>query len=157
MRLLIAPLLFAATFSFALGITLPLMEVDRLWLFSEEPSLITVILSLWETGDWALSMLIALFSLGLPVLKLLLLHLAALGSNGPATRLTSRLHALARWSMLDVILVAIVVFAAKTSGLATAISKPGLWFFATSVVLTAVVSSMIDQKKANGPPQDGPD
>ncbi len=37
--------------------------------------------------------------------------------------------------MLDVVLVALVIFAAKTSGLATAFTQPGLWFFAASAVL----------------------
>ena len=39
-----------------------------------------------------------------------------------------------------VLLVALVVFAAKTSGLATAISQPGIWFYALSVVALAVAS-----------------
>lgn len=153
MNNLVAPMLFAATFCYALGITLPLIEVDRLWVFSEQPSLIAIVSGLWSTGDWALSAIIAVFSLGLPALKLILLHSAAYGRNRVADRLTGWLHALARWSMLDVVLVAIVVFAAKTSGLATAISKPGLWFFAASVVLTAAVSSIADRNKKTGPSQ----
>jgi paraquat-inducible protein A len=44
--------------------------------------------------------------------------------------------------MLDVVLVSLVIFAAKTSGLATAFTKPGLWFFAASAVLTAVASGL---------------
>ena len=47
--------------------------------------------------------------------------------------------------MLDVVLVALVVFAAKTSGLATAITKPGLWFFAASVILTAAAARLADR------------
>ena len=49
---------------------------------------------------------------------------------------------LSNWSMLDVVLVALVIFAAKTSGLATAATKPGLWFFAASALLTAVASAL---------------
>jgi paraquat-inducible protein A len=147
MTLLIAPLLFAATFCFALGITLPLIEIDRLWLFSEHPSLIGIVTGLWDAGDIALSALIACFSLALPALKLMLVHLAAFNGSRSANRITRWLHALARWSMLDVVLVAIVIFAAKTSGLATAISQPGLWFFAASVVMTATASSLADRKQ----------
>ncbi len=147
MKHLAAPLLFAATFCYALGITLPLIEVDRLWVFSEQPSLIAIVSSLWSSGDRALSALIALFSLGLPALKLVLLHSAAYGQNHVTNRLTGWLHALARWSMLDVVLVAIVIFAAKTSGLATAITQPGLWFFAASVVLTAAISALVERNK----------
>ncbi len=128
MNVIIAPILFAATFCFALGITLPLIEVDRLLVFSEEPSLVQIVTGLWTSGDLLLSALVAVFSLALPVLKLLLLHFAAFGESAIAKRLSGSLHALARWSMLDVVLVALVIFAAKTSGLATAISKPGCGF-----------------------------
>jgi paraquat-inducible protein A len=43
--------------------------------------------------------------------------------------------------------VALVVFAAKTSGLATAFTKPGLWFFAASVLLTAGASYLLKKEK----------
>ena len=58
--------------------------------------------------------------------------------NGGA--LPKWVNLLSKWSMMDVLLVALVVFAAKTSGLATAISQPGIWFYALSVVALAVAS-----------------
>ena len=45
--------------------------------------------------------------------------------------------------MMDVILVAIIVFAAKTSGLASAFTLPGLWFYAASVVLTVAAAALL--------------
>lgn len=143
MRTVLAICLFAATASFALGITLPLVEIERLLLFSDEPSLVQMVAGLWTQGDSALAMLIAAFSIVTPAAKLLLLHIAA--AKGPGSRAPSWLHALSRWSMLDVVLVAIVVFAAKSSGLATAITKPGLWFFAASVLLTATSARLADR------------
>ena len=44
------------------------------------------------------------------------------------------------------LLVALVIFAAKTSGLATAFTKPGLWFFALSVVLTATATALLKRR-----------
>ncbi len=139
-RTLIALLLFAATFSFALGITLPLIQVDRLWLFSDQPSLLAMIAGLWAGEDRLLAALVLLFSVLAPIAKLLLLHVAA---AEPRSRVPSWFRAIANWSMLDVVLVALVIFAAKTSGLATAVTKPGLWFFALSVVLTAGASALL--------------
>jgi paraquat-inducible protein A len=52
--------------------------------------------------------------------------------------------------MLDVVLVALVIFAAKTSGLATAFTKPGLWFFAASAVLTATASALARRRAEPG-------
>lgn len=141
MRSLLPQILFAASICFALGIVLPLIHVDRLYFFSDEPSLIGMIAALWSGDDWLLAIIVALFSVAFPATKLGLLHNAAYGHKG--TGIPGWLRALSNWSMLDVILVALVIFAAKTSGLATAFTKPGLWFFAASVVLTATASAMI--------------
>ncbi|MAW88691.1 MAG: paraquat-inducible membrane protein A [Phyllobacteriaceae bacterium] len=143
MRTALAICLFAASASFVLGVTMPLVEIERLLVFSDEPSLVQMVTGLWRQGDLALAVLIAGFSIVTPSAKLLLLHIAA--ANGPGTRAPSWLHGLSRWSMLDVVLVALVVFAAKTSGLATAITKPGLWFFAASVILTAAAARLADR------------
>ncbi len=129
-------LLFAATFCLGLGVSLPLVQVDRLYFFSNKPSLAEMIAGLWRQGDHTLSALIALFSILLPVLKLVTLHLAAYGR----TAIPRWMHFLSNWSMLDVVLVALLIYAAKTSGLANAATLPGLWFFAASAVLTSLAS-----------------
>ena len=70
---------------------------------------------------------------------------------------------MSNWSMLDVVLVALVIFAAKTSGVATAITKPGLWFFAASAVLTVAASwlakreAAIDAEAGGAPVEPGED
>lgn len=143
MRSLTPLILFAASACFALGIVLPLIHVDRLYFFSDEPSLIGMVAALWSGGDWLLASVVALFSVVFPAMKLGLLHNAAYAQVGNAASIPSWFRALSNWSMLDVVLVALVIFAAKTSGLATAFTKPGLWFFAASVVLTATASALI--------------
>jgi paraquat-inducible protein A len=143
MRSLTPLILFAASACFALGIVLPLIHVDRLYFFSDEPSLIGMVAALWSGGDWLLASVVALFSVVFPAMKLGLLHNAAYAQAGNAASIPGWFRALSNWSMLDVVLVALVIFAAKTSGLATAFTKPGLWFFAASVALTATASALI--------------
>jgi paraquat-inducible protein A len=87
-----------------------------------------------------------LFSIAFPCLKLGFLHVAAYAGEHGAKRIPSWLRALSNWSMLDVVLVALVIFAAKTSGLATALTQPGLWFFAASAVLTAAASALVKRE-----------
>jgi paraquat-inducible protein A len=139
-------LLLGASLSFALGVTQPLMEIDRLYFFTATPSLIEITTGLWTHGDHSISGITALFSLIFPLAKLAILHLAAYPSAAGALSVPSWFKSLARWSMLDVLVVALVIFAAKTSGLASAAAKPGLWFFALSVVLTAMASAAIVKK-----------
>ena len=146
MQPLLPLVLFAATFSLALGLVLPLISVERLFVFAEEPSLLAMIAGLWSAGDRLLAVVIGLFSVALPSLKLALLHLATYGGKARAARIPGWFRALANWSMLDVLLVALVIFAAKTSGFATAFTKPGLWFFAASVLLTVATSYMLKKR-----------
>lgn len=143
MRALLPLLLFAATISFALGVTLPLLTVERLFVFTDRPSLAGMVAALATSGDTLLAAVIGLFSIALPALKLYLLHRTAYLAASPDTHLPRWVQAVSKWSMLDVVLVAIVIFAAKTSGLATAFTSPGLWFFAASVALTAIASSLV--------------
>ena len=129
-------LLLAAAISFGLGISLPLIRLERLYFFTETPSLLGLVAGLWVGGDAALAAVVAAFSLVFPLVKMATVFEAAFGSG----RFPAWAGVLSKWSMMDVLLVAIVVFAAKTSGLATAISQPGIWFYALSTVTLAVAS-----------------
>lgn len=147
MRRLALVLLFAATLAYAIGISQPLVVIKRLLILSETPSLIAMVGGLWSAGEPLLALVVALFSIAFPAAKLLALLFTAADPDGvPPAWLTP----LAQWSMLDVVLVALVIFAAKTSGLATALSQPGLWFFAVSVLLSAAASAVL--KTAKRPP-----
>ena len=50
--------------------------------------------------------------------------------------------------MMDVLLVALVVFAAKTSGFATAVAQPGVWFYAVSALAGAAAAGLIKRVAA---------
>lgn len=142
-----ALLLVGASFAFALGITLPLMRFESFYLFSTDASLVEVILSLWSGGDGLLALLVGLVSIAFPLVKLLLVAAEQLAKDGAAREgLLDRLvPVLSKWSMMDVLLVAIVIFATKTSGLAQAFTQPGLWFYAGSS-LAVVALSALDRK-----------
>jgi paraquat-inducible protein A len=51
---------------------------------------------------------------------------------------------LGKWSMLDVLLLALVIFYVKTSALTDAVSMSGIYMFAASVVLTMVAHAFIE-------------
>lgn len=142
MRLLQPLLLFAAAFCLALGLVLPLIRLDRLYFFTDEPSLLQIVSGLWGDGEALLALIVFLFSIAFPILKLGVLHVIAYGGAHDRPAIPKWLKTLSNWSMLDVLLVALVIFAAKTSGLAAAITQPGLWFFAASAVLTAIASAL---------------
>ena len=112
------------------------MHFQKFFIFSETPSLLEVVWGLWQQSDVGLAVLVGLFSLIFPGVKLLTVFEAAYGSG----RYPSWAAMLAKWSMMDVLLVAILVFAAKTSGVASAVSQPGIWFYALSAVSAAIAA-----------------
>lgn len=136
-------LLLISAVSFGLGISLPLMRFEKLWLFEETPSLLAIISNLWSDREILLAAVVFGFSILFPLVKLFTVFQAVFGSTKPAAWATG----LAKWSMMDVLLVAIVVFAAKTSGLASAFTQPGLWFFALSAITIAVASMGIGKRR----------
>jgi len=142
MRFTVPLMLFAASFCLALGLVLPLIRLERLYFFTQEPSLMEIISGLWTEGESLLAVVVALFSVVFPIVKLGTLHVLSYGATHERPAIPAWLKTLSNWSMLDVLLVALVIFAAKTSGLAAAITQPGLWFFAGSAVLTAIASAM---------------
>jgi paraquat-inducible protein A len=137
-------LLVAAAASFALGVTLPLMRFESFYVFSTDASLVEVIGSLWAEGDRLLALLVGLVSIVFPLAKLLLVA-AELMAGAPQAgqgALSRLVPVLSKWSMMDVLLVAIVIFATKTSGLAQAFTQPGLWFYAGSSLAAAALSGL---------------
>jgi paraquat-inducible protein A len=122
-----AVLLVLAPAMLALGVTLPLMRFESFYFLKSDASL--------------LSVLVALLSIVFPLGKLVLVtaeNLKPIGDPGHGWigRLVPHLS---RWSMMDVLLVAIVIFATKTSGFAQAFTQPGLWFYAGSSLIVAVL------------------
>ncbi len=155
-RTLVPILLFIATFSFALGLVLPIAIFERLFFLTERPSLLEIIASLWTESDYFLASVIALFSVAFPATKLLVLHMAA--ADGAQRHLVHRAGALSKWSMMDVLVVALAVFAAKTTGLASAAAQPGIWLYGAAALISAIIAIILkreDRVAGTGQPDTG--
>ena len=143
MRLITPLLLVLSAFFLALGLVLPLVRFEKLVFFNETPSLLGIVSSLFDDGNVMLAIVVTLFSVVFPLAKLVGIAFEANGGcRRPRLRadwLPSFLPILGKWSMMDVMLVAIVIFAAKTSGMAEAFTQPGLWFYAGSAVMTGLL------------------
>lgn len=143
------PVLFiAAPVLFAFGILLPLVTFEKLYFFEDNPSLLGIVSSLYKNGDYALAALVALFSVLFPLAKMVAIAAEALsppaGEKGWFARLVPFLT---KWSMMDVMLVAIVIAAAKTSGLANAFTEAGLWCYAGSALMMSAVQWIVARKR----------
>ncbi|UVC07300.1 paraquat-inducible protein A [Rhizobium sp. TH2] len=147
MRIVLPVLFVLAPFLFAFGITLPLMTFEKLFFFEENPSLTGIIWSLYDNGDYALALVVALFSIAFPFAKMVAITAEALAAPGEASGWFAKfVPFLTKWSMMDVMLVAIVIAAAKTSGLANAFTEAGLWCYAGSALMTTVIQWLVARR-----------
>ena len=126
-----------------LGLVLPVLETTRLWVFKDSYSLIDTVRALVEEGEVVLALLIGLFSLVTPVVKALavtILHQRRAGA--PAGSLALWVDRLGKWSLADVLVIAILIVLASGTGLQLA-PEPGLWFFAAGAVLLMIASDLV--------------
>ena len=115
--------------------------MDKLIFFTETPSLVSILYGLWAEDERVLAAVVGFFSILFPAAKILLLHFVAY--RGKRSRSMGLLSIASKWSMMDVLLVALVVFSAKTSGLAEASVLPGLWFYAIATLGSALAALMV--------------
>jgi paraquat-inducible protein A len=144
-------LLVTALVCLVAGLTLPIMEVSNFWVFRGAYSIVDGIVVLIEQGDIFIAAVVAIFSVLLPTAKILgLLALWRRVDQGRhlSSRLPALLEAIGKWSMLDVFVVALMVFAAKASMLADANVAPAVIPFVASIVLTIYCSRSIKSELA---------
>jgi paraquat-inducible protein A len=144
-------LLIAALACLVAGLTLPIMEVRNFWVFRGSYSIVDGIVVLIEQGDVPIAAVVAAFSVLLPMAKivgLLVLWREVRRGRHLSSRLPALLEAIGKWSMLDVFVVALIVFAAKASMLADANVAPAVIPFVASIVLTLYCSRSIKRQLA---------
>lgn len=139
--------LFAALGLLAAGLTLPILSVQKFWIFGDTVSIWSGMTGLYRSGEAFLATVLLVFSILFPFGKNLILIailLAGAWRGGRGRRLVRWAALLGKWSMLDVFIVAILVATVKLGVLAHASVLSALYFFAGSVIGTNLVSSVLD-------------
>lgn len=141
-------LLIGALACLVAGLTLPIMEVSNFWVFHGTYSILDGIALLFDQGDILIAVVVIAFSILVPAVKILaLLGLWQRIRQGRhlSSRLPALLDGIGKWSMLDVFVVALLVFAAKTRTFADATVAPAVIPFIASIVLTIYCNRSIRQ------------
>ncbi len=136
-RFLLSLAIIGASISLALGITLPSIKLTKFFFFSTEYSLITTVLSLINRNQIFLGCLVLIFSILLPVFKILYLIILTTMTPDALERQYGRLRTLewlGKWSMHDVLVLALMIFFIKSQGIYDATSLSGVYFFTLAVV-----------------------
>ena len=137
-RFLLSLAIFAACVCLALGISLPIIKLTTMMFWSTEHSLITTVTVLLQENQLFLGLTVLIFSIVLPILKLFYLVLVSTLPSREIRRQRMRLRALewlGKWSMHDVLVMALMIFFIKSQGLYDAASLTGVYFFTAAVLL----------------------
>lgn len=144
---LLGLLIITATVCLVLGLTLPIIKLTRFYVWSDVHSLITVVRELYFSGEMILAGIVLVFSIIFPFTKLVyLLTLYTILTIHPndASPWLKRLSHIGKWSMLDVLVLALIIFYVKMTDLADAVSLPGINFFAAAVILTMIATAWLE-------------
>ena len=138
--------LLAATLAFGIGVFAPMLTLTKLVLIRSTFSVVSGIWQLYLEEEYPLFLLLGLFTLVLPVVKLGLLFYAWNRPQSAHRRSLRWMDLLGKWSMLDVFVVAILVMSVKLGPLATTELHYGLYLFSTSVVMMMIASNIVYRK-----------
>ncbi len=128
---------------FLVSLFSPLFTLEKFYFFSNTVSLISALSDLIEQGNIIIFLIIVIFSIIFPVLKLSVI-LFLWNSNAGLTvqALLKLIHQFGKWSMLDVFVVALMVVSIKFDAVADVEIQYGLYLFLTSVILSMLISEV---------------
>jgi paraquat-inducible protein A len=137
-RFLLTLTIIGASVCLALGINMPIIRLTKFVFWSTEHSLISTVMSLIRDGQFFLGFTVLIFSIVFPAIKLLYLLLVSTLPAAAIQQQHRRLRALewlGKWSMHDVLVLALTIFFIKNQGVYDATSLTGVYFFTGAVVL----------------------
>ena len=139
-------LLLCSLAALVVGVIAPLLTLQKLYFIENTISLISTIQTLYNDNEWLLFIVITLFSVCIPVIKivsLLMITNIDFEAGSFLDKTLSLIETLGKWSMLDVFVVALLLVSLKLGALAKVEVHYGLYVFAFSVILTMVLSFWI--------------
>jgi paraquat-inducible protein A len=139
-------LLLLTTLLLMFGYFLPMLTLTKFMFIANSFSIISGLMELFQRGQWAIFVVVGLFSVVLPLLKigLLFLLLRHREIRSPRyARLLKLMHDYGRWAMLDVMVVAVMIVTVKLGVVAEIEIHPGLYLFGAAVLLIMYVTHRV--------------
>lgn len=143
---LLSLLLVCASGLFLAGLILPMLTITKLLVFSHSFSVVSGVYQLWQNGHFMLFVIVAGFSILMPVFKIVVLFRLILHRSRYSPgfeRLLHLMHEYGRWAMLDVMVVAILIVTVKLGAIASIQVHSGLFVFGLSVLLIMLITRRV--------------
>lgn len=125
--------------SYLLGLFLPVLEQTTLFFFHKNLSIISSTISLWESKEFFLFILISLFVFIFPLLKYILLFVIS-SKHSKKFGVKKLLHWISRYSFVDLFVISIIIILFKKSWFINYNLELGFYFFFFSVISSFIIS-----------------
>jgi paraquat-inducible protein A len=128
------------------AILLPILEIEKLGRHHQS-SLLVGTIELLREGSWFVGLVVLLFSIVFPLVKIvLLLELSLLGllHQHHKARTFRVMELVGKWSMMDVMLLAFMVMMVKLGSLVEFAFGPAVWAFVGCVAMSMMASLAFD-------------
>ena len=139
-------LLVVTAIMFVVGLSAPILTLEKFFIIENTFSIFSGLVQLLEEGRIFLFVIILLFSVVMPIIKLgVLFRLlgSTAGSSETLHRYLRLMHQYGKWSMLDVFVVALLVVAVKLGAVASVETHYGLYAFGSAVLLTMAITACV--------------
>ena len=128
------------------GLWLPMLTLTKFLFIANSFSVISGVVELFRREHWFLFMVVGMFSVLLPLLKILLLFMLLRSREIRSPRfgrLLKLMHDYGRWAMLDVMVVAVMIVAVKLGVVAEIEIHSGLYLFGAAVLLIMFITHQV--------------
>lgn len=128
------------------GFVMPMLTITKFMVVSNSFSIVSGIWQLLKDGQLFIFILVASFSIVLPIAKIgLLFNLLHPDTTHPNRRkkLLQLMHDYGRWAMLDVMVVAILIVTVKLGAIASIQVHSGLYVFGLAVLLIMFITHQV--------------
>ncbi len=151
-RVIIDLLLWNSLLTLMIGIFAPVMTFKKLLFYKNTFSIHSGLVTLFKEGEYILFLIIFLFTILFPMMKIALLALIHYLRIWPQERRKKLLHSLSlvsKWSMLDVFIVALLVVVVRLGITGKVEVRWGIYVFAVSVILSTIATQRLTHMAVN--------
>jgi paraquat-inducible protein A len=139
-------LLLVALLLFVVGIIAPMLTISKFIVVTNTFSVLSGVTELLRNGNYVLFVVVAAFSIVLPLLKLGVLYRVVARQRHAGEQLSRYLrlmHRYGRWAMLDVMVVAVLIMTVKLGAIASIQVHYGLYVFGAAVLIIMLITGYV--------------
>ena len=139
-------LLFIAFVLFVAGVIAPMMTISKFVVVTNTFSVLSGVTELFRNGNYILFLVVAGFSIVLPLFKIGVLYRIVARHRHAGEQLSRYLHLMhhyGRWAMLDVMVVAVLIVTVKLGAIASIQVHYGLYVFGAAVLMIMLITGLV--------------